>query len=170
PEFAIYPEEGAQVAKCRPLEKNRSLYAEFAKLDGSPQSCLDFAKKYGLLSLSNYDCPADAFEALETLRHWRAFIEHIRSVIALCELGHSHPEEAFRNVGKQEFLLYASFDLSLSMKSQWTPPSINARCQSLLGAIELQAIQSIIAGRKAVQCIECSTWFEVGSGARRSQA
>jgi hypothetical protein len=50
------------------------------------------------------------------------------------------------------------------------PPFLSMRCNSLLGAIQVQAVQSILGGRKSVQCLECSTWFEVGAGARRSSA
>src|SRR6516165_5284325 len=167
-EFARYPEKDATITWRRPLELNPSLYAQFASLDGSEQSCLQFAQRYGLLSVSNYaDHERDPCQ-IETLTFWRGQIECIRRIVALCELGRANPAEAFRQFGKREFLLYGGLELSLSIKSPRAPPSIDVHCTFLLAAIELQAIQSIIAGRKSIQCIECSRWFEIGSGARRS--
>jgi hypothetical protein len=166
-ELALHPADDATITYQRPLEREPSLYAEFAKLDGSEQSCLEFAQQYGLLIVSRYPDLLHLCEA-ETLSFWRAHIKSIRDMIALCELGHSNPAEAFRQFGKREFSLYGDLELSLSIKSPRTPPSIDVRSTYLLAAIELQAIQSIIAGRKSIQCIECSKFYEIGGGARRS--
>jgi hypothetical protein len=166
-ELALYPADDATITYRRPLEREPTLYAKFARLDGSQQSCLNFAQKYGLLAVSRYPDYFDLSQ-IETLSFWRAHIKSIRKIIALCELGHSNPAEAFRQFGKHEFPLYGDLELSLSIKSPRTPPSIDVRSTYLLAAIELQAIQSIIAGRKSVQCIECSKFYEIGGGARRS--
>jgi len=170
-DFAIYPREGATVALRRPLESNPSLYAEFARLDGSEQSCLQFAQKYGLLGVDHYrdDLIVDLYK-IHSLRYWRWAVAYIGRVIDFCQLGVSNPAEALRQFGKQEFRLQGELELFLSTKSSKSPPSIDMRCKQLLGAIELQAIRSIISGRRAMQCIECSTWFEIGGGARRSLA
>jgi hypothetical protein len=160
-ELALYPEEGATVSLRRPLEQNPSLYAEFVGLDGSSQACLMFAQKYG---------PLTSMPALDTLRFWRGHIDYMRSLIQFCELGQSNPKEAFRRFGRQERSLYSTLDFSVSMQTPNAPPVIQIRCKDLMGAMELQAVQSIIAGRKSLQCIECSTWFEIGGGARRSQS
>ena len=165
-EFALYPAEGASIAYRRPLEGAPSLYAQFAKLDGSKRSCLNFAHQHGLLSVSRYP---DGFYDMETLSIWRGHIESIRNIVAFCELGRSNPVEVFRRFKKHAFSLYG-VELFLSIKSPRTPPSIDVRPTFLLAAIELQAIQSLIAGHKVIQCIECSSWFEIGSGARRSLA
>jgi hypothetical protein len=166
-ELALHPADDATITYHRPLEREPSLYAEFAKLDGSEQSCLNFAQKYGLLVVSRYPDHLHFCE-IETLRFWRENIEYIRGIIAFCELGHSNPAEAFRQFGKREFSLHSDLELSFSIKSPRTPPSIDVRSRYLLAAIELQAIQSIIAGRKSIQCIECSKFYEIGGGARRS--
>jgi hypothetical protein len=160
-ELALYPEEGATVSLRRPLEQNPSLYAEFAGLDGSAQACLIFAQKYG---------PLTNTPTLDTLRFWRGHIEYMKSIIQFCELGRSNPKEAFRRFGREERSLYSTFDFSVSMQTPNAPPAINIRCVDLMGAMEFQAVQSILDGRKSLQCIECSTWFEIGSGARRSQS
>ena len=160
------PAKDATIIWRRPLEQNPSLYAEFAKLNGSKQSCLEFAQKYGLLIIGH---PMNLHDPgkLETLRMWRGQIEVVRDVIWRCELSRTNPAEAFREFGKKDKLV-GFIELHLSMKSPLSPLSLDVRAQSLLSAMELQAVQSILSGRRSIQCIECSTPFEIGTGARRS--
>jgi len=162
-DLAIYPARNATIIRRRPLEQNPTLYAEFAKLDGSKQSCLQFAQKYGLLR--SYEDPG----GLETLSIWRGQIGVVRDIMWRCELSRANPAEAFRQFGKKDKWV-SKMDLYLSMKSSKAPISLEVRAESLIDAIELQAIQSILGGRRSIQCIECSRWFEIGAGARRSQS
>src|SRR5262249_21356851 len=176
-EFAIYPAKDATIIRRRPLEQNPSLYVEFAKLNGSKQSCLQFADKYGLLRVDptvdgKFEAPGPLLElqtpgALETLFLWRRDIREVRDIIRRCELSRENPAEAFRQFGKKDTLV-GSVNLYLSIKSPKSPANLEVRAQNLIDAIELQAVQSILGGRKSIQCIECSTWFEIGAGARRS--
>jgi hypothetical protein len=169
-ELALYPAVDATVTWRRPFDSNSSLYAEFAKLDGSGSSCQQFAERYGLLFASNYaDGDADQFQ-IETLSFWRGHIRYIGRVIDFCELGKANPAEAFRQYRNEEFSLHGQLELALSIKSSKAPPSLDVRCTCLLAAMELQAIRSILAGRRSLQCIECSGWFEIGADARRSIA
>jgi hypothetical protein len=171
-DLAIYPAKGAKIARYRPLEQYPALYAEFAKLDGSKQTCLQFAHKYGLLF-------ADLMRPLglgndpgvfETLKNWKGSIKNVSEIIQRCELSRTNPAEAFRQFGKQDKSLFG-VDLYLSIKSPNSPATLDVRgVRFLVAAIELQAIQSILNARKSVQCIECTTWFEIGGGARRSQS
>jgi hypothetical protein len=169
-DFALYPSNDATFTFRRPLEVNPSLYAEFAKLDGSERGCLEFAQRYGPLQAQRFpDLTIDTYQH-ETLSLWRAAIDDIKRMIAICELGMRKPAEAFRQFGGRDFHLHGGIELYLAIKSSSAPPSIEVRCNYLLAAMEFQAIRSIISGRRTSQCIECSTWFEIGSGARRSQA
>jgi hypothetical protein len=162
PDLGIYPAEGARITRYRPLEKNPAVYAEFIKLDGSEQSCLQFAKTYGLL----FDNGSP-----ETLRDWNYQIQHINDTINLCKLSRSNPAEAFRRFGKQSTQLWSDVKIFLSIKSSNSPATLDVRASDLLSAIEMQAIKSILlADRRLEQCIECGTWFEIGRGARRSQS
>ena len=166
-EPALYPADGATVTLQRPLEANPSLYREFAKLDGSEQACLDFARKNGFL----FARPNGAL-GHEPLRFWREHIEYLNRIIRFCELGHANPPEALRQFGRQEFPLHYDFVPTLSLGSPRAPPFVSMRCNSLLGAIEFQAAQSILSRRKSVRCFECGGLFEIGAGAgaRRSLA
>lgn len=169
PDVAIYPAEDATITSHRPLDHNPALYAEFAKLNGSERACLQFAHKYGLpqADLRNR---AHYPASLETLRVWKAQIKLVRDIINRCELSRSNPQEAFRRFGKKDMWLFGVVELYLSVKSRNSPATLDVRPRNLFAAIQLQAIAAILTGRKSVQCIECSTPFEIGRGARRSQA
>jgi hypothetical protein len=174
-DFAIYPAKDATIIRRRPLEQNRSLYAEFAKLNGSKESCLQFADKYGLLRVDltiggKFEMPVLELEtpgALETLFLWRRDIRDVRDIIRRCELSRGNPAEAFRQFGKKDILV-GGVNLYLAIKSSKSPANLEVRAGNLIDAINLQAVQSILSGRRSIQCIECSTWFEIGGGARRA--
>jgi hypothetical protein len=165
-DLAIYPAECAKFTRYRPLEQYPALYAEFAKLGGCEQSCLQFAERYGLL-LSN---GADRLNDCETLGVWNSYIQLVNKVIHLCQLSRSNPAEAFRQFGKQDIELLFDGRIFLSIKGSRSPATLDVRAVNLISAIEMQAITSILADRRSVQCIECSRWFEIGGGARRSQS
>jgi hypothetical protein len=167
-DLAIYPAEGAKITRYRPLEQYPALYAEFAKLDGCEQSCLQFAKTYGLL-FTDAHAPGRLNE-LETLGRWNSYIQGIKEIIHLCELSRRNPAEAFRQFGNQKIELLFDGRIDLSIKGSSSPATLDMRAVNLISAIEMQAVASILANRKSVQCIECSTWFEIGGGARRSQS
>jgi hypothetical protein len=162
-EASLCPEDGATITWHRPLEANPLLYREFAHLDGSEQSCLGFAQKNGLL----FHRSARRGDLLSL---WRQYIEHLKHVIKFCELGSTNPRQAVRQFGQGKIGLLAKFYPALSLQGPRAPPVLLMRCDSLLGAIQMQAVQSILGGRKSVQCMECSIWFEIGPGARRSLA
>jgi hypothetical protein len=164
---AIYVAKNATYTLRKPFEENPKLYLEFANLDGSENACLNFAHQYGSMHDQRYP-PQDP--ALDLLSQWRGNIQNIRDVIKVCELGRARPAEAFRRFGKRDWLLYGGLQAYLSIETPKSPPTLKIRCEFFLAGIELQAVQSILGGRTTVQCIECIRWFEIGSGARRSQS
>ena len=168
-DHAIYVAKNATSTLRRPLDENPSLYAEFANLDGSESSCLKFVHKYGMLVVDPRYPAADA-GIIESLSQWKGYIRYIREIIEFCKIGRARPAAAYRQFGKQEKLLYGGLSAYLSIVGPKSPPVLTVRCTYLIAAIELQAIQSILGGRWSVQCIECSGWFEIGAGARRSQS
>jgi hypothetical protein len=160
-EIAICPAQGATVTLQRPIEQSLGLYIELAGLDGSEQSCLEFAHKYGLLINSD----------AQGLSHWMMCVEDLRHTISICQLGSSNPRQAWKQFGNQEHDLAISFTPVIAMQGPLAPPLFLLRYTSLFDAIEFQAVQSILGGRMPMQCLECSTWFEIGGGGRRrSQA
>src|SRR5262245_21436823 len=67
----------------RPLEIYSSIYADFAQLDGSPNACLTFASRWGLLRVPARD------DAEEDLDFWRAEIRKMRSWIGALDRHYS---------------------------------------------------------------------------------
>jgi hypothetical protein len=167
-DVAIYVAENAKITLRRPLDQNPTLYLELGNLDGSEQACLKFARKYGTLN-ADPRYPAVDPGYVETLAVWKGQIERLNGIIRRCELSRDNPREAFRRFGKEDKGLHG-VELYLSIKGANSPATIDVRCSSLFGALELQAIQSILQGRRSLQCIECPRWFEIGTGARRSQS
>jgi hypothetical protein len=168
-ERGIYVAENATITLRRPLDENPSLYAEFAKLDGSEKACLNFAHRYGNLS-ADPRYPVASLALCERLSFWRAMIEDVRDIIRRCELSRDNPREAFRQFAKKDKSLFG-VELSLSIKNSNSPATLEMRAQRLIAGMQLQAIQAVLlGGRKSVQCIECSRPFLIGGGARRSQS
>jgi hypothetical protein len=168
---SIFIAKDAKINLRRPLDKNPGLYAQFASLDGSEQACLNFAQNHGTL-LFNPEIirlPARSIGEFETLSTWRSCIERISCIVRRCELSRNNPREAFRQFGNRDQRLFG-VKLTLSFKSAYSPATLDVRPETLFAALELQAIQSILGGRRSHQCIECTNWFEIGSGARRSQS
>jgi hypothetical protein len=169
-ERGIFGAKGATITLHRPLDENPSVYAELASLNGSEKACLNFAHKYGQLFIQHgVTVYASKGSSLESLQTWRLMIKNLKDIIQRCELSRSNPGEAFRRFGKTDKSLF-SIGLSLSIKGRGSPATLEYRAESLISAIQLQAIHSILGGRESHQCIECTRWFEIGIGARRSQS
>jgi len=167
-DIAIFPAEDASIVRRRPLEQNSSLYAEFARLDGSKESCLRFAHSYGLLNTNlTYSASIRFADVRESLTMWRDMITRVNDIIERCQLSRANPAEAYRQFSKQDIEV-SHVEIYLSMKSPISPITLDFRPTTLINAIELQAVRSILIGHNSIQCIECSRWFEVGGGARRS--
>jgi hypothetical protein len=168
---AIFVAEAATITPRRPFDDNPNLFAEFADLDGSEQACLQFAHRYGTLMVDPRSKLDPSY--LESLYLWRFHIQYIRDIINFCKIGRARPAEVFRvfrQIGKRDISLRGSLDAYLSIVSPKAPPILNFRCESFMGALELQAIKFILAGQDLSKCIQCSKPFEIGAGARRSQS
>jgi hypothetical protein len=165
---AIYVAKNATYTLRKPLVENPKLYLEFANLDGSESACLKFAHEYGAMSDLRY--PGQQPGVFDALSQWKGHIRNLQGLIRLCELGRARPAEAFRQFGKRDRRLYGGLEAYVSIESPKAPPTLKIRCEYLLAGIELQAVQSILSGHTTVKCIECSRWFEIGAGARRSQS
>jgi hypothetical protein len=169
---AIYVAENATITLKRPLDENPSLYAEFAKLDGSEEACLNFAHRYGTLFIDPRHRGPATFDpgVMERLSDWRAWIEDVRGIIDRCTLSRADPREAFRQFGKKDKSLHR-VELYLSIKNSNSPATLEMHAESLFVGMQLQAIHAtLLEGRKSVQCIECTKPFLMGRGSRRSQS
>ena len=164
---AIHPVQNGTLRRLRPL-KNSTLYAEFLALSGSPQACLDFANKYGLL-IFNAETAPDYYEDVFT---WRHFLNSSRQLKLASEGGNSwDPEKLWHKPGARPgaLLLYGKVAMHLR-RERVGPPTLELNCTSLLSAIEIQCVKAGLGGQRVYQCLECSSHFEVGQGAHRSHA
>ena len=136
----------------QPLEYHETLYGEFAKLDGSEKSCIDFANRYGLLGL-----PTKGGEALV---EWQDAITWMAQVV---ELSRSDPMAL---AGYQIAPLHGELNPG--------PPDgrliLRFRPTSLLHGMQLQFAQAISSGLAIKECRLCGNWFEAGGDRRRRDA
>src|SRR5262249_6759337 len=65
PPSPLICQRGKGRERYRPLEIHESLYLDFAALDGSPEACLGFAQRWGLLT--RHAAPG----AAEPVSEWR---------------------------------------------------------------------------------------------------
>lgn len=136
----------------RPLEFRRTLYADFAKLDGSPESCLVFAGRFGLLGLGT--------KGRESLIFWKDAITDMDRAITLSQ---SDP------------LALEGYQIS-PLHGLMTPSPPDGRLifrfrpSSLLHGMHLQFVQAISRNLAIKECGHCGKWFEAGGDQRRRDA
>ncbi len=137
----------------RPLEIHPTLYLEFAKLDGTDQSCLEFANRFGLLGLN----PKGRGEA------WVLWQDAIISLAKAIELSQSDRRalEGYRILPLHGALRPSPPDGRLVFRLS---PS------SLLHAMHLQFVHAISSGLTIKVCRLCGKWFEAGGDLRRRDA
>ena len=137
----------------RPLEYHRTLYLDFAKLDGTDQSCLEFANRFGLLGLNPkgrgeplvlwQDCIIGLAKAIELSQSDRRALEGYRILPLQGALRPSPPD------GRLVFRLSPD---------------------SLMHAMQLQFVHAISSGLTIKECRLCGKWFEAGGDLRRRDA
>lgn len=146
-DVAIYPAEGSRIVRYRPLEQHPALYAEFAKLEGSEKTCLEFAHRYGLLH-TNLTRPLDLGNdpgAFETLRIWKGHIADARDIIHRCELSRTNPSEAFQRFVKRDKSLFG-FELYLSIRVLIRPPHSTCAASLSPALLSFKLFSQFLAG------------------------
>ncbi len=137
----------------QPFNYYDSLYGELAKLDGSEESCIGFANRFGLLGILGA-------EDGETLFEWQDAIAKMAQAI---ELSRSNPKAL---VGYQIAPPHVSLVPS--------PPDGRLRLRlapiSLLHGMQLQFAQAISSDLAIKECRLCGKWFEAGGEKRRRDA
>ena len=138
----------------KPLEFHTTLYTQFASLDGSPESCLKFASKFGLLGFSD---PMGG----EPLGDWQQVIPSMAEAIKLSQ---DNPFALSRNlmIAPLQGILVPS------------PPDgrlvLRLRPKNLHYGMQLQFILAITSGHAIKECEFCGGWFEAGGDQRRRDA
>ncbi len=138
----------------RPFEFHSILYAQFAKLDGSLDSCLGFANRFGLL-----DVPQS--KGGEPLYEWQRAITGMADAIKLWQTD-PHALRGRLTIGG----LHGSLEP--------VPPDgrlvFRLRPSSLLHGMQLQLVRAISSGLTLKECEFCHEWFEAGGDTRRRDA
>jgi hypothetical protein len=136
----------------RPLQTFSELYLAFAKLDGSPEACLKFARLWGLLRQ-----PAK-LGASERLDDWKREINEMRHLVNAA---------GFVQMGGIRARM-AKVDVELV--SGEPGAFMRLHPATLFDAMIVQLVQSQASGASLQTCGQCGRWFEVGAAGKRKVA
>lgn len=140
------------------------LYLEFAQLDGTAESCVGFATKYGLLR----EAARVSQPPSEDLADWR---KEIRKMALNIQRWQDIVKIDRKGLGS--FVKVANIDVFL-MPGQGVDatPVLAMQPGSLLDAMNLEMAQFISGnGRRGlVQCRGCGVMFQAGAGGKRTVA
>jgi hypothetical protein len=143
-----------------PLQ-NPHLYLDFAQLDGSPESCLRFAKAWGLLKTQA------GIGEQERLSFWRDQIREMRQTIE--GLRRTIEEHAVPPLG---FFVIDEVEVRLIINRLDGRPALSFQPRLLVRAMRVQLAQSIASGKSIDVCQACNKWFETGgrgAGVKRAK-
>jgi hypothetical protein len=140
-----------------PLTVPTKSYLAFAELDGSPETCLAFARAWGFLTLQ---ARKDAAERLDS---WQSEIRKMKSRINMVATVRTANSRRVR-------MSMTSLDVALLSGEPNTRPALVLQPRTLLDAMYLQLAQSHASGAALQTCAQCEKWFEVGADGKRSVA
>ncbi len=141
-----------------------ALYLEFAQLDATPEACLAFAEKYGLLCK-----PAGVtYRPSEELSFWRSEIKrmllNIGSLPNVIVRADFSSRMVYAKVGKMDVLLVPGPGVD-------APPVMVIEPCDLLQAMNLEMAHFISGGGRLIPCRNCGLIFQAGrAGGKRSIA
>jgi hypothetical protein len=135
----------------RPLEIHPSLHLDFAQLDGSPESCLGFVRKWGLLEV-----PQAHAGAKETIGLWRGRIEEMKQSAGGLRRAFAARHPIIQTYGAA----IAPVDLKVIAGKPDGRPVLAFAPRTLRDAMRIQLAQSIVSGNSLHTCLQCGRWFE----------
>ncbi|MET4170815.1 hypothetical protein ABIB99_001897 [Bradyrhizobium sp. LA6.1] len=171
PGRAAYAIEGGKIVQVGDRRENYAplrlgavypVYLEFAQLDGSPESCLGFAEKYGLLCTSARHSKPPS----EELTLWKAEIKrmsgNLRALPNVIRIANSRG--TYAKVATVDVLLVPGH-------GEGSPPVMVLEPGDLLQAMNLEMAQFISGGGRLVPCKNCGLLFQAGrAGGKRTIA
>jgi hypothetical protein len=137
------------------------LYLEFAQLDGSPDACVAFAEKYGLLCE-----PAKLTKPpSEELSFWKAEIRRmlVSARMLPTRIRTVNSRGTFAKVGNVDVLLVPGAGADALPRMVMEP-------SNLLQAMNLEMAHRISGGARLAQCRNCGILFQSGAGGKRAVA
>ena len=146
--------KGKRFDRIRPIElPGPPLAFAFAKLDGSKEQFLAFARSFGLPNARAREGLGEQLPGLQqSVRKMRAAVEVVTAGRDACTLK------------------IATLDVALTYGMPGTKPVLVKRPRSLFDAMLLQVAQSVASGNAIHVCAQCDNWFEAGGHGRRSVA
>jgi len=166
----VIRQRGAGQEAFKPLAKIDDLDLRFAKLDGSPESFLQFASAYGLLRTEAHN---GAEESAEEWRHEHDFVRKWLRLLDIENAGKNAFGRTRRLVTgeiRRTYLDLADLKARLISSELGDPRPFKLLLQpkELRDAIRLQFAQRAASGNGIATCQQCGTWFEVGAAGKRS--
>lgn len=166
-EFII--QRGGKLRTKKPLEIRPQLFLDFAMLDGSAESCLGFASKWGYLGVgfvhNEYEWThRDDQQPFggEHLKQWQELIRLMRTEV---EVWKDNPDALFVG-GRDEFQI-TDLSVFLVLSPPDGSPALRIQPTTLLDAMRLQFGRTIVKGAGLRTCDFCTKLFVVGVEGRR---
>ncbi len=154
--------KGGPLRSTRPLELHRTLFMEFARLDGTDESCLRFANSFGFLGLWLDEKADDRVGPTgESLDRFRDAIGDTRRAV---DAWQASPD----TFASHQEITITRLDASLVPIDG--RPTLRIRPRSLIGAINLQFAQAVATGLDIRTCDHCGKLFETGGAGRTRKA
>lgn len=149
---------GGRTRTERPLRVH-SAYLQFARLDRTPEACIQFANLYGFL----YHDEQSVAEG-EALKSWYHEITVLRNAVELHEKG-----KLFETWSAMQEMRFTSIDVVLHPDFS-KEPCLHLEPPNLISGLHLQFAQAITSGAMVAVCQHCGMWFEIGGthGRQRS--
>lgn len=143
-----------------PLE-HELLFLDFAQLDPSPDPCIGFAEKWGLLTERAYSTGELPSEDLST---WRAEIKRMLVLIRMLPtvVRVANSRGTYARVGKIDVLLVPGTGLNAT-------PVMVMEPGDLLQAMNLEMVHFISGGGSLLICKQCQRYFQAGRGGKGSK-
>ncbi len=144
---------GGALETYQPL-KFPGLYKIFAALDGTTESFVGFADKYGPLS-----------KKWDDLVLWKDAHERMKWAVEVSAVSPFEMPVLAAKEGQEEELTNLSLILRASLPG--ARPTLILKPRSLLSTMYLQLAQDLISGVSVRACENCGSWFQTGGSTRK---
>jgi hypothetical protein len=176
PDKGVIQMQGPKLRWLNPMI-HRHLFMEFAFLEQTPEACLGFASKFGLLTWPQtalYD-PSPSSPGIEpiltiptgeSLRHWYS------TILEMAELVVDWEDGILDRRLEADWFDSAQVDSFLAIDPADGEVKLCFRPGNLHDAIKFQFFQAVSDGARWRQCSspKCDNWFRIGTGHHRADA
>jgi hypothetical protein len=149
---------GGKLISYRPLDRYETLFKIFANSIRTPRDVLEFAEKFGPLTVDGLDEEVGelTYDTIVHAEGMREFLSYTGGEKRLLERG---IDSQVNSLGE--------IDVALVLDPTTTKPKLQLSPSSLRDALWLQFGQALSADASLRQCQQCGAWFETGAGMGR---